>query len=98
MTIVTFLLTNIVGDSPAGTGLIFIAVAETVQDFPGSFILSILFFFMVITLGLGSMIGTAEGVITPVYDLLHKKGFKVKKPVLVAILSIGKVASQTKDL
>ena len=67
------------------------------QDFPGSFILSILFFFMVITLGLGSMIGTAEGVITPVYDLLHKKGFKVKKPVLVATLSIGKGRIVRKD-
>ena len=76
------------GDSPSGTGLIFIAVAETVQDLPGSFILSVLFFFMVITLGLGSMIGSAEGVVTPVYDLLRSKGIKVKKPVVVAVFSI----------
>jgi len=78
----------LIGDSPSGTGLIFIAVAETVQDLPGSFILSVLFFFMVITLGLGSMIGSAEGVVTPVYDLLRSKGFKVKKPVVVAVFSI----------
>ena len=43
---------------------------------------------MVITLGLGSMIGSAEGVVTPVYDLLRSKGFKVKKPVVVAVFSI----------
>ena len=68
--------------------MIFIAVAETVQDMPGSFILSVLFFFMVITLGLGSMIGSAEGVVTPVYDLLRSKGINVKKPLVVAIFSM----------
>merc|ERR1711892_1543196 len=78
----------LIGDSPSGTGLIFIAVAETVQDMPGSFILSVLFFFMVITLGLGSMIGSAEGVVTPIYDLLRSKGVNVKKPLVVAIFSM----------
>ena len=53
---------NASGDAPSGTGLIFIAVAETVKDLPGSFILSVIFFFMVILLGIGSLIGTAEGV------------------------------------
>jgi len=75
-------------DSPSGTGLIFIAVAETVTDLPGSYILSVIFFFMVITLGLGSMIGSAEGVITPVYDLLRAKGFKIKKLTMVGVFSL----------
>jgi len=36
-----------------------------------------IFFFMVILLGLGSMVGTFEGVITPVYDGL--RGGKYRK-------------------
>jgi len=59
-------------DTPSGTGLIFIAVAEAVVDLPGSFILSMIFFFMVILLGLGSMVGTFEGVITPLYDAMQE--------------------------
>ena len=69
----------IVNDAPSGTGLIFIAVAEAVVNIPGSFILSIIFFFMVILLGLGSMVGTFEGVITPVYDQF--KDSKISKVI-----------------
>ena len=68
-------------DTPSGTGLIFIAVAEAVINIPGSFILSMIFFFMVIMLGLGSMVGTFEGVITPLYDVFEgTKLTKVPKP------------------
>jgi hypothetical protein len=31
-----------------------------------------IFFFMVILLGLGSMVGTFEGVITPLYDAMQE--------------------------
>ncbi|CAG5104311.1 Oidioi.mRNA.OKI2018_I69.chr1.g1191.t1.cds [Oikopleura dioica] len=76
-------------DTPSGTGLIFIAVAEAVVDLPGSFILSMIFFFMVILLGLGSMVGTFEGVITPVYDGLQasSKWRKIPKQALVLVMS-----------
>lgn len=36
---------------------------------PASPIWSVLFFCMLLTLGLGSMFGTLEGVITPFYDM-----------------------------
>ena len=36
---------------------------------PASPMWSVLFFCMLLTLGLGSMFGTLEGVITPFYDL-----------------------------
>jgi len=76
-------------DTPSGTGLIFIAVAEAVVDLPGSFILSMIFFFMVILLGLGSMVGTFEGVITPLYDAMQEsdKWRKIPKQALVCIMS-----------
>ena len=68
-------------DTPSGTGLIFIAVANAIIDIPGAFILSMIFFFMVILLGLGSMVGTFEGVITPLYDSLQGGRFaKIPKP------------------
>ena len=69
---------TLTSDAPSGTGLIFIAVADAVSDLPGSYILSVIFFFMVILLGLGSMIGTAEGVVTPIYDALRSKGYEHK--------------------
>ena len=77
-------------DAPSGTGLIFIAVADTVVDLPGSYILSVIFFFMVILLGLGSMIGTAEGVVTPVYDAIQTTRYAkyFPKELLVGIISI----------
>ena len=70
--------------------MIFIAVADTVVDLPGSYFLAVIFFFMVILLGLGSMIGTAEGVVTPVYDAVQttRYGKYFPKELLVGIISI----------
>uniref|UniRef100_A0A674N2A5 Transporter n=1 Tax=Takifugu rubripes TaxID=31033 RepID=A0A674N2A5_TAKRU len=51
------------------TGLAFIAFTEAVIEMPGSQVWSILFFVMLFTLGLSSMFGNMEGVITPLKDL-----------------------------
>ncbi|KAM8976831.1 sodium-dependent neutral amino acid transporter SLC6A17 [Pelodytes ibericus] len=60
-----------------GTGLAFIAFTEAMTHFPASPFWSVMFFFMLINLGLGSMIGTMSGIITPIVDT-----FKVRKEVL----------------
>ncbi|KAG5282140.1 hypothetical protein AALO_G00052670 [Alosa alosa] len=60
-----------------GTGLAFIAFTEAMIYFPASPFWSVMFFFMLINLGLGSMIGTMTGITTPVLDT-----FKVRKEYL----------------
>ena len=60
-----------------GTGLAFIAFTEAMTHFPASPFWSVMFFLMLVNLGLGSMFGTIEGIITPIVDT-----FKVRKEVL----------------
>ncbi|XP_041939308.1 sodium-dependent neutral amino acid transporter B(0)AT2-like isoform X1 [Alosa sapidissima] len=51
-----------------GTGLAFIAFTEAMTLFPGSPFWSALFFLMLLNLGLSTMFGTMEGILTPLYD------------------------------
>ncbi|KAG5845833.1 sodium-dependent neutral amino acid transporter B(0)AT2-like isoform X1 [Anguilla anguilla] len=72
-----------------GTGLAFIAFTEAMTHFPASPFWSVMFFLMLVNLGLGSMFGTIEGIITPLVDT-----FKVRKELLtvgccVLAFSIG---------
>lgn len=60
-----------------GTGLAFIAFTEAMTHFPASPFWSVMFFLMLVNLGLGSMFGTIEGIITPLVDT-----FKVRKEYL----------------
>lgn len=62
--------------SVQGTGLAFIAFTEAMTHFPASPFWSVMFFLMLINLGLGSMIGTMSGITTPIIDT-----FKVRKEV-----------------
>ncbi|TKC53201.1 hypothetical protein EI555_020140, partial [Monodon monoceros] len=63
-----------------GTGLAFIAFTEAMTHFPASPFWSVMFFLMLVNLGLGSMFGTIEGIITPIVDT-----FKVRKEILTVI-------------
>ncbi|KAG8513971.1 Sodium-dependent neutral amino acid transporter B(0)AT2, partial [Galemys pyrenaicus] len=63
-----------------GTGLAFIAFTEAMTHFPASPFWSVMFFLMLVNLGLGSMFGTIEGIITPIVDT-----FKVRKEILAVI-------------
>ncbi|XP_042319431.1 sodium-dependent neutral amino acid transporter SLC6A17 [Sceloporus undulatus] len=63
--------------SVQGTGLAFIAFTEAMTHFPASPFWSVMFFLMLINLGLGSMIGTMAGITTPIIDM-----FKVRKEIL----------------
>ncbi|XP_046720519.1 sodium-dependent neutral amino acid transporter B(0)AT2 [Silurus meridionalis] len=60
-----------------GTGLAFIAFTEAITFFPVAPFWSFMFFFMLLNLGLGSMFGTIEGIITPLVDT-----FKIRKEIL----------------
>ena len=48
----------------------FIAVADAIAVMPGGPFWAVLFFMMLLTLGLGSAFGTLEGFITPMFNLL----------------------------
>ena len=52
-----------------GTGLSFIAFTEAITKMPAPQVWSVLFFLMLITLGLGSMFGNIAGVVTPILDM-----------------------------
>jgi len=69
-----------------GTGLAFIAVADAITVMPGGPFWAVLFFLMLLTLGLGSAFGTLEGFITPVFNIL---GDKLPKPALTGIMSLS---------
>ncbi|XP_073319252.1 inactive sodium-dependent neutral amino acid transporter B(0)AT3-like [Pagrus major] len=62
-------LQRFLDQSASGTGLAFIAFTEAVLEMPGSQVWAILFFVMLFSLGLSSMFGTIEGVLTPIKDL-----------------------------
>ncbi|XP_005469626.1 sodium-dependent neutral amino acid transporter SLC6A17 isoform X2 [Oreochromis niloticus] len=66
-----------------GTGLAFIAFTEAMTHFPASPFWSVMFFFMLINLGLGSMIGTMTGITTPVLD-----AYKVQKELFTVCCCI----------
>ncbi|XP_024127107.1 sodium-dependent neutral amino acid transporter B(0)AT2 [Oryzias melastigma] len=51
-----------------GTGLAFIAFTEVMALFPGSPFWSSLFFLMLLNLGLSTMFGTMQGILTPLMD------------------------------
>lgn len=55
--------------SASGTGLAFIVFTEAILHMPGSPVWAVLFFGMLLSLGLSSMFGNMEGVITPLLDL-----------------------------
>uniref|UniRef100_A0A8C5QJD7 Transporter n=1 Tax=Leptobrachium leishanense TaxID=445787 RepID=A0A8C5QJD7_9ANUR len=63
--------------SVQGTGLAFIAFTEAMTHFPAAPFWSVMFFLMLVNLGLGSMFGTIEGITTPIVDT-----FKVRKEYL----------------
>uniref|UniRef100_A0A8D0GWG5 Uncharacterized protein n=1 Tax=Sphenodon punctatus TaxID=8508 RepID=A0A8D0GWG5_SPHPU len=51
-----------------GTGLAFIAFTEAMTLFPAGPFWSVLFFFMLLNLGLSTMLGNMQGIITPLLD------------------------------
>ena len=80
----------LINDAPQGTALTFISIADAVVDFPVSWLFALLFYGLITLLGIGSMIGTFEGVLTPIWDALKGTKFenKIPKSILVLILAV----------
>ncbi|XP_045194550.2 sodium-dependent neutral amino acid transporter B(0)AT3-like [Mercenaria mercenaria] len=55
--------------SASGTGLVFMAFTEAINQFPIAQLWSVLFFLMLLALGLDSMFGMVESVVTSLMDL-----------------------------
>ncbi|XP_027241427.1 inactive sodium-dependent neutral amino acid transporter B(0)AT3 isoform X1 [Cricetulus griseus] len=62
-------LEDFLDKSASGPGLAFIVFTEAVLHMPGASVWSVLFFGMLFTLGLSSMFGNMESVITPLFDM-----------------------------
>lgn len=74
---------KIISQAAEGSGLAFVVFTEAIIQFPFPPLWAVLFFLMLLLLGMGTMFGTLEGVITSLSD---SKLIKLKKPVLTAIL------------
>lgn len=62
------LLVLVAAQGVEGTGLAFIAFTEVMALFPASPFWSTLFFLMLLNLGLSTMFGTMQGILTPLMD------------------------------
>uniref|UniRef100_UPI00358FF541 sodium-dependent neutral amino acid transporter B(0)AT1-like isoform X2 n=1 Tax=Myxine glutinosa TaxID=7769 RepID=UPI00358FF541 len=62
-------LSELLNTAVSGTGLIFIVFTEAINNMPVPQLWSILFFVMLFSVGLSSMFGNLEGVLTPLTDL-----------------------------
>ncbi|XP_056876476.1 sodium-dependent neutral amino acid transporter B(0)AT1-like [Takifugu flavidus] len=60
---------RLLSEGVEGTGLAFIVFTEAITKMPGSPIWSVLFFVMLLCLGLSTLFGNIEGVVVPLKDL-----------------------------
>ena len=73
-------LENELNAAAGGTGLAFIVMADVFTKLPGSPFWSLLFFAMLLSLGLGSQIGILEGMVSTLFDMPQLKS--IRKPLL----------------
>uniref|UniRef100_A0A452HRA2 Transporter n=1 Tax=Gopherus agassizii TaxID=38772 RepID=A0A452HRA2_9SAUR len=71
----------------SGTGLAFIVFTEAIILMPGSQGWAVLFFVMLFSLGLSSMFGNIEGILTPLLEL-HVVSKSVPKEVLSGVICL----------
>ncbi|XP_042362243.1 sodium-dependent neutral amino acid transporter B(0)AT1-like [Plectropomus leopardus] len=60
---------KLLSEGVEGTGLAFIVFTEAITKMPGSPVWSVLFFIMLLCLGLSTLFGNIEGVVVPLKDL-----------------------------
>lgn len=66
-----------------GTGLAFIVFTQAIVELPAAPIWSILFFTMLLSLGLGSQIGILEGMLCTIFDIDIFK--RISKPYVTGM-------------
>ncbi|XP_007668092.2 inactive sodium-dependent neutral amino acid transporter B(0)AT3 isoform X2 [Ornithorhynchus anatinus] len=80
-------LQDFLDQSASGPGLAFIVFTEAINRMPGSLVWALLFFGMLFSLGLSSMFGNIEGVLTPLLDT-HFLSRSVPKEVLSGVICL----------
>ncbi|KAG5856712.1 inactive sodium-dependent neutral amino acid transporter B(0)AT3 [Anguilla rostrata] len=80
-------LQTFLDQSASGTGLAFIVFTEAVINMPGSQVWAVLFFVMLFSLGLSSMFGNLEGVLTPLLDL-HMVPSCIPKEIFTGLMCL----------
>ena len=76
-------LEEYLNEAAEGTGLAFIVMADVFTKLPGAPFWSVLFFTMLLSLGLGSQIGILEGMIATLFDIPSLKS--IPKPLLTGM-------------
>ena len=74
-----------------GTGLVFIVFTQAIVELPAAPFWAIIFFLMLLALGVGSQIGTLEGVIGTIFDIHILRGLRkevISGNVLAKIITV----------
>ncbi|CRL04797.1 CLUMA_CG017853, isoform A [Clunio marinus] len=79
-------LETMLSDVGEGTGLAFIIFTQAIVELPGAPFWSVLFFTMLLSLGLGSQIGILEGMLCTIFDIDIFK--RVRKPYLTGFVCV----------
>ena len=77
--------------SVEGTGLVFIVFTQAIVELPAAPFWAIIFFLMLLALGVGSQIGTLEGVIGTIFDIHILRGLRkevISGNVLAKIITV----------
>ncbi|XP_063629293.1 sodium-dependent neutral amino acid transporter B(0)AT3 [Cydia splendana] len=73
-------------EAAEGTGLAFIVFTQAIVELPFAPFWSIIFFLMLLSLGLGSQIGIMEGMLCTIFDIEFFK--RISKPIITGIVCV----------
>lgn len=79
-------LSHMLDNSAEGTGLAFIVFTQAIVELPGAPFWAVLFFTMLLSLGLGSQIGILEGMLCTLFDIDIIK--RVKKQHVTGVVCV----------
>lgn len=81
--------TTVAEVAESGPGLVFIAYPKAVTEMPLPPLWSIMFFFMILLIGLNSQFVGVEAILTPINDLFPKHLYKTRNRMIVGALYCG---------